>query len=124
MRFFLYFLFSVQLLALVALAQQYRPFDGVGVHPSDPLWGSAFSPYVRAGGTFYADSISEPAGASRPNARLISNQLFSRDGVLTPHAHNTMHTFFGMMLGGSFILLFQKTSEDKNIFFFFFYIPI
>lgn len=49
--------------------------DGTGNNLAHPNWGSDGSDFLRIGPAAYADGISTPAGADRPNARAISNAL-------------------------------------------------
>ncbi len=66
----------------VALAQEFRTIDGSGNHLTDPAMGSTGTPLVRQIGSDYADGISDPAGPSRPSARLVSNLLCAQTGSI------------------------------------------
>ncbi len=63
--------------------------DGVGNNLDNPDWGAAGTALIRLGTVEYADGLSEPAGADRPSAREISNEvadqaeLISNDRYLT-----------------------------------------
>ena len=73
---------TLTLIAFIAFAQDYRTITGINNNLSNPDWGSAFSPLIRATDIAYADGISSPGGIDRPNPRVISNDLFSQSGLL------------------------------------------
>ncbi len=52
---------------------QNRTYNGLDNNEQDPTRGSIFLPEMRYAPPAYADGISEPAGADRPNPRMISN---------------------------------------------------
>jgi len=49
--------------------------DGKGNNLSHPTWGSAGVDLMRMAPAAYGDSVSTPAGSTRPSARLVSNSL-------------------------------------------------
>lgn len=55
-----------------------RSIDGTGNHPAD--LGKADSNFLRLGKADYDDGISTLAGQSRPNPRVISNNVFAQTG--------------------------------------------
>jgi len=58
--------------------------DGTGNNAAHPTWGSAGVDLLRLSPAAYADGIATPSGASRPNARDISNALAqSPEGGIT-----------------------------------------
>jgi hypothetical protein len=57
----------------------YRTIDGVYNNDENTLWGASSSEVLSGTVTKFGDDISVPAGADRPNARLISNIIFSQD---------------------------------------------
>jgi len=67
---------------MTAFAQDIRSYDGSFNNLTNTDWGSANSNLLRATDVAYDDGISEPAGATRPNPRAISNDLFSQTGLL------------------------------------------
>ncbi len=50
-------------------------YDGSGNNPFHFTWGAAGADLLRIAPAAYADGISEPSGAARPNPRLISNEV-------------------------------------------------
>jgi peroxidase len=61
--------------APTAFGGEARTIDGSGNNVANPTWGAAGTNLLRLTAVEYGDSISTPAGASRPNARVISNAL-------------------------------------------------
>ncbi|MCC6273919.1 MAG: peroxidase family protein [Deltaproteobacteria bacterium] len=60
-------------------ALEARSIDGTGNNRSQPLWGSAGIRLERLAPAAYADGVSEPGGAERPNPRAISNAVVAQD---------------------------------------------
>ena len=52
-----------------------RTFDGQGNNVANPTWGAAFENFLRLDAARYADGISTPSGATRPNVRDVSNAV-------------------------------------------------
>lgn len=71
---------SRQLLAaaIAATPSTIASYDGTGNNVKHPTWGSAGSAFLRMAEAAYADGISAPSGADRPNPRDISNALMSQ----------------------------------------------
>ena len=63
---------------LPTLAFGQMSYNGSGNNVSNPEWGSSMSHLERLTSNGYADSISSPAGATRPNPREISNVIFDQ----------------------------------------------
>ncbi len=78
----LLFLFGICLLALPLQAQINRPIDGFGTNALNPEWGAASSPFQRVTDNAFADGYAAPAGADRPNARVISNAISNQTEFL------------------------------------------
>ena len=78
----LLFLFGICLFALPLQAQTNRPIDGFGTNTLNPEWGAASSPFQRVTDNAFADGYAEPAGADRPNARVISNAISNQTEFL------------------------------------------
>lgn len=51
------------------------PIDGWGNNIANPHQGAAGQPFIRLTNSAYRDGQSEPAGASRPNPRTLSNAI-------------------------------------------------
>ncbi|MBK7342029.1 MAG: T9SS type A sorting domain-containing protein [Saprospiraceae bacterium] len=62
-----------------AAGQGYRTIDGFNNNLIYKSWGAAGENQLTLGTIGYADGISEPAGPDRPNARAISNLLFTQN---------------------------------------------
>lgn len=56
------------------------PSSGVGNNLSNPLFGTVGSALLDSVPLQYGDGISSPAGADRPNARVISNAISRQEG--------------------------------------------
>lgn len=61
--------------------QLYRTFDGTYNNLQNPNWGAAGVPLTRLTHSAYSDGMAEPNGKSRPNPRVISNEIFDQDGI-------------------------------------------
>ena len=99
-------------------APLYRSFDGRGNNRSHPLWGSAGSDYRReASGAAYVDGLSEPPGADRPSARVISNAIVDQNGVGTEDEHglSTAIYEFGQFLDHDIGLALSGSTEAFDI---------
>lgn len=69
----------------VAYAEN-RTYDGSMNNLLNPLWGAAGERLLRIAPAAYADGISAPSGATRPNPRLISNVAISQT-TMVPNSH-------------------------------------
>ena len=60
------------------------PLDGNGNNLANPQWGSVNQQLLRFSPAAYGDSISSPAGESRPSPRVISNtfSVSPEDGII------------------------------------------
>jgi hypothetical protein len=70
------------LLVNPSFAQEVRSIDGSGNNLTNPEWGAAGSQFLRLTPVGYNDQVSSLAGPNRPNPRVVSNTLFSQDGIL------------------------------------------
>lgn len=57
------------------LPEEFRTLDGSDNNPANPAWGTPNQPFLRKVPADYADAISEPSGANRPSARIVSNEV-------------------------------------------------
>lgn len=55
-----------------------RSIDGVSNNTVNPDWGAPGAPFIRLFPSDYADRASEPAGATRPSARVVSNAVHAQ----------------------------------------------
>ncbi len=79
----LYWIVSlILILPLVIIAQENRSFDGSGNNETNTDWGAAESLLEYHIGNAFADGISTPSGADRPNSREISNAVFDQAGFI------------------------------------------
>ncbi len=65
-----------------AFGQENRTIDGSDNNLLNPDWGAAHTQLKRLTTVSYEDGIESPAGATRPNPRVISNTLFAQDSLL------------------------------------------
>src|SRR5580765_2218397 len=73
-------------------ATGWESIDGTGNNLTHTDWGSAGVDFLRRAAAQYADGLSSPAGANRPDARTISNALADQpDG--TPTNNRQMSAF-------------------------------
>ncbi len=63
-------------------AELYRTYSGQYNNPNNPDWGAAGTDLLQVTPIGFADGIESPAGPSRPNPRLISNDMFSQPGLI------------------------------------------
>ena len=71
--------FGISLISLLLFAQQeVRTFDGTSNNLQNAKWGATHTQLMRMVAPDYADGISAPSGANRPNPRIISNALFAQ----------------------------------------------
>src|SRR5205814_912604 len=68
--------------------------DGTTNNPRHATWGSAGVGLMRFAPAAYADSLSSPAGARRPSARLVSNTV-SEQTADTLNARNLSDWIYG-----------------------------
>nr|MDJ0972975.1 peroxidase family protein [Planctomycetota bacterium] len=62
-------------ISLTCLVCEIRSIDGSGNNATNPFWGAAHIQLRRAVASAYADGLSQPSGAARPNPRAISNAV-------------------------------------------------
>jgi hypothetical protein len=75
-------LLACVLSAPFAAGAEDRTLDGSGNNLDNTTWGQAGTQLERMADPAYADGISEPAGASRPDPRTISNAAAAQSGPL------------------------------------------
>src|SRR4051812_37188344 len=62
----------------VMLSTTYRGYDGSGNNLAHPTWGTRGTALQRLANPAYGDGISTPAGADRPSAREVSNNILAQ----------------------------------------------
>src|SRR3954454_13744664 len=70
-------LFSVNTVTTSSTASAVESIDGTGNNLVHTSWGSTNTDLLRIAAAAYADGISTPAGANRPDARAISNAVMA-----------------------------------------------
>jgi peroxidase len=71
-------LFSVNTVTNTTTAAAVESIDGTGNNVQHTLWGSTNTDLLRIAAAAYADGISTPAGANRPDARAVSNAVMAQ----------------------------------------------
>ncbi|MEQ8769368.1 MAG: peroxidase family protein [Phycisphaerales bacterium] len=91
---------ALVVLAGAAHAQPVRPYDGLYNNIQNPEWGSVDARLVRTAPAEYADGASAPAGASRPDPRVISNSCADqgRDPIWSDRVLTSMTIFWGQFI--------------------------
>lgn len=96
-------------------ASKYRTIDGSKNNPDHPEWGAAHTNLLRVGPVSYADGVSSPAGATRPNPRVISNTIFTQPGLINdPKVLSDFCWVWGQFIDHDFGLT-PDGSETANI---------
>ncbi len=96
---------------------EYRTFDGTGNNFANPDWGTAGSRLLRLTTPSYYGSVSKLAGRDRPNPRLISNTVCSREvGATARHEQLTDFVWaWGQFIDHEMDLTGSNRSERANI---------
>jgi peroxidase len=100
---------------LVAPPLPPEPIDGTGNNLAHPDWGSTAEDLLRRSAAAYADGVSTPSGADRPNARAISNALAqSPEGGITNDREFTAFVYaWGQFLDHDLGLTETATPREK-----------
>lgn len=94
---------------------KFRTITGHNNNPFNPGWGAAGENLFRLTTVSYEDGISIPAGADRPNPRVISNTLFAQEGLINdPLELSDFCWTFGQFIDHD-IGLTPDGSEDATI---------
>lgn len=77
-----------------------QSLDGTGNNVADVSLGSAGQAFLRVSAAAYADGLSSPSGADRPNPRAVSNALFAdpEGGRLNDRAMSSFMYAWGQFL--------------------------
>lgn len=109
-------LFIIMMSSIVLNAQEFRAFDGVGNNLSHPEWGAANTQVLNIVSNGYADLISAPAGADRPNPRYISNTLFAQEGNINSALKLSDYVWvFGQFIDHDITLVENQLTEPLLI---------
>ncbi|HEY2568918.1 MAG TPA: peroxidase family protein [Candidatus Udaeobacter sp.] len=71
------------------------PIDGVGNNNTHRFWGAVGSDLMRFVSAAYGDSLSSPAGSTRPGARFISNTVVDQGDQSLPDSRNLSDWAYG-----------------------------
>jgi peroxidase len=92
-------------------ASKWRPINGYGLNPLNPLWGTPGIHLERQGFAQYGDGISSPrtallSGDPLPSPRLVSNKVFTHSGAIprSPRGLNDFVTYWGQFIDHDFSL--------------------
>ncbi len=106
----------ISCLAFTLSAQDYRSIDGTGNNIAHPEWGAAGTQLRRLTTIGYRDGISNPGGITRPNARLISNELFAQDSLLSDPLNLSDYTWvFGQFIDHDITAVPNSPTESAAI---------
>jgi len=97
-------------------AQLNRTIDGSANNLINQDWGSAGAELGTITSNGFADGMNTPAGATRPNPRVISNTLFAQSGLLDdPLNLSDFIWVFGQFLDHDVTAVSSSTVETANI---------
>ncbi len=97
-------------------ADTVRSYDGAGNNVANPGWGAVNARLLRASPADYADGISQPAGANRPGARLISNTIADQsEDIISDRLLSAMIYAFGQFIDHDLDHTPRGTSEVIRI---------
>jgi len=93
-------------------AQEVRALDGKGNNLAHMDWGATNTRVAAITTPAYGDSISTPAGADRPNARTISNEVFAQSGKINDQLTLSDYVWvFGQFIDHDIILSENDVTE-------------
>jgi len=67
--------------ASFVLPAEFRTVDGSANNAANSAWGMPNKPFRRLAPSAYADGLSQPAGATRPSARVVSNAVAAQPNL-------------------------------------------
>lgn len=98
----------------LALCQEFRSIDGLGNHPDN--LGSVHDFLNHYTTPAFADGISSPNVIGKPNERVVSNELFSQDGLIAdPMNLSDFVWVFGQFVDHDLSLVSNSTDEFLSI---------
>lgn len=90
--------FGLSCLALSAQST-IRSITGANNNLQNPTWGAAHTPLRQFTAASFADGMSAPTGSNRANPRLISNLIFSQNGLINdPRSLSDYTWVFGQFI--------------------------
>ena len=100
---------------LVPPAAAYQSLDGTGNNLVQVEWGSTNEQLLRMSPVAYADGISAPSGADRPNAREVSNLLAASpaDGIVNDRDWTAFVYAWGQFLDHDLGLTTAASPSEK-----------
>ena len=108
--------FILILLSINCFGQVNRSIDGTGNNLAHPEWGAAGTWLQVVTHLAYEDSISSPAGSSRPNPRYISNELLNqKDFIGNPMNISDYGWGFGQFIDHDILFVDDVFSEPMTI---------
>ena len=97
-------------------AQEFRAFDGWGNNQENPQWGAAGANQLQYTTVGFTDGISMPAGADRPNPRIVSNAIFHQSNLLPDEMDLSDYAWvWGQFIDHDITLVGENHSETINI---------
>lgn len=109
----------LSLLAHLAVCQEVRSINGIGNNEGNPVFGAVNDVQVRLSPATYNDGIGEPLtteNSTRPNARVVSNELFAQDDVVADRLNLSDFTWvFGQFIDHDITLVHNNAAESLDI---------
>ncbi len=97
------------------ISQEVRSVDGFGNNKANPELGSTGSLILVNTVTAYSDSISSPAAPDRENPRVISNVLFSQEGIFNDKKSLSDYNWvFGQFIDHDISLVDNSNPNDRE----------
>ncbi len=102
--------------SLSVTGQENRSYDGSGNNTVHPEWGAVGTNQLQVATNGFADGISEPTGADRPNPRFISNAVFNQDGLLPDALELSDYAWvWGQFIDHNITLVVDDPNEPVDI---------
>ena len=109
----------LSILAHLAVCQEVRSINGIGNNEGNPVFGAVNDVQVRLSPATYNDGIGEPLtteNSTRPNARVVSNELFAQDDVVADRLNLSDFTWvFGQFIDHDITLVHNNAAESLDI---------
>ena len=109
----------LSILAHLAVCQEVRSINGIGNNEGNPVFGAVNDVQVRLSPATYNDGIGEPLtteNSTRPNARVVSNELFAQDDVVADRLNLSDFTWvFAQFIDHDITLVHNNAAESLDI---------